>query len=134
MIVLSNTTAQTLQPGQAITFNSVILHSGCGECHRQNTSSVKMRANGIYDVRFAGNIGGATAATAVQLSMQIGGATLPETTMISVPAAANDLNNVATFTAIKNTCGDYDRVTVVNTGTEPVIVGANSVFMIRRVA
>ena len=134
MIVLSNTTAQTLEPGQAITFNNKILHTGCAECHRANTGSVKMRSNGTYVVQFSGNIGGATAATAVQLSIQIGGATLPETTMISVPATANDLNNVATVTAIRNTCGDYDRLTVVNTGTNPVIVGANTAFVIRRVA
>ncbi len=135
MIILSNTTEQTIQAGQSITFNNKILHTGCAECHRANTGSVKMRANnGIYVVSFSGNIGGATAATAVQLSIQIGGETLPETTMISVPAAANDLNNVATATVLRNCCGDYDRLTVVNTGTEPVIVGANSAFTVRRVA
>lgn len=134
MIILSNTTEQTIQAGQSITFNNKILHTGCAECHRANTGSVKMRANGIYVVSFSGNIGGATAATAVQLSIQIGGETLPETTMISIPAAANDLNNVATTTVLRNCCGDYDRLTVVNTGTEPVIVGANSAFTVRRVA
>lgn len=134
MIVLSNTTAQTLQPGQTITFNNKILHTGCGECHRVNTGSVKMRANGIYVATFSGNIGGATAATPVQLSIQVGGETLPETTMISVPAAANDLNNVSTTTILRNCCGDYDRLTVVNTGTVPVIVDANTAFAIRRVA
>lgn len=134
MIVLSNTTAQTLQPGQAITFNNKIFHTGCGECHRANTGSVKMRANGIYVATFSGNIGGATAATPVQLSIQVGGETLPETTMISVPAAANDLNNVSTTTILRNCCGDYDRLTVVNTGTVPVIVDANTAFAIRRVA
>lgn len=134
MIVLSNTTAQTLQPGQTITFNNKILHTGCGECHRSNTGSVKMRANGIYVVTFSGNISGATAATAVQLAIQIGGETLPETTMISVPASANDLNSVSTTTILRNCCGDYDRLTVANTGTVPVIVDANTVFTIRRVA
>lgn len=38
MISLSNTTAQTLTPGQSITFNTVVLHTGCAECHRANTS------------------------------------------------------------------------------------------------
>lgn len=132
MIVLTNTTEQTLAPGQAITFDEVLLHSGCGECHRRNTGSVKMRANGCYDVFFAANIGGTTAAVPVQLSIQVGGATLPETTMISVPAAVADRNNVARDTTVKNCCGDYDRLTVVNTGTVPVVVGANSVFKVRR--
>lgn len=134
MIVLSNANAQTIQPGQAITFNVKILRTGCNECHRENTGSVKMRAAGIYVVSFSGNIGGATAATPVQLSIQIGGETLPETTMISVSAAANDLNNVSTTTILRNCCGDYDRLTVVNTGTVPVIVDANTAFAIRRVA
>ena len=35
MIVLSNANAQTIQPGQAITFNSKILRTGCNECHRE---------------------------------------------------------------------------------------------------
>lgn len=134
MIVLSNANAQTIQPGQAITFNAKNLRTGCNECHRENTGSVKMRAAGIYVVSFSGNIGGATAATPVQLSIQIGGETLPETTMISVPAAANDLNNVSTTTILRNCCGDYDRLTVVNTGTVPVIVDANTAFAVRRVA
>lgn len=69
-----------------------------------------------------------------QRGQMIGGETLPETTMISVPAAANDLNNVSTTTILRNCCGDYDRLTVVNTGTVPVIVDANTAFAVRRVA
>lgn len=134
MIVLSNTIAQTIEPGQSITFDDVVLHSGCGECHRSNTGSVKLRANGVYEAHFSANIGGATAATPVQLALAIGGEPLLETTMISVPAAVNDLNNVATATAIKNCCGDYDRVSVTNTGTDPVVVGANPVLFIKRVS
>lgn len=133
MIVLSNTTAQTLAPGQAITFDDVVLHSGCGECHRRNTGSVKLRANGVYDVSFSGNIG-AEAPGPAQLAIQLGWATLPETTMISQTAAAGDLNNVATSTGVKNCCGDYDRITVVNTGTTPLVVGANSSLFIKRLS
>ncbi|UNI72519.1 MAG: hypothetical protein [Chaetfec virus UA24_144] len=134
MIVLSSTVAQTLQPGQALTFNDVILHSGCGECHRGGSGSVKLRANGIYEAAFSANVSSATAATPVQLSLAIGGEPLPETTMISTPAAADAFNNISTQTAIKNTCGDYDRVTVVNTGTAPVTVGANPVLFIKRLS
>lgn len=132
MIVLSNTTEQTLAPGQSITFDEVILHSGCGECHRKNTSSVKLRANGVYIVAWSGNIGGPTAATPVQLSVSLGGSPLLETTMISVPAAVADRNNVSTQTRVKNCCGDYDRVTITNTGENSVIVAPNSSFVIDR--
>lgn len=134
MIVLTNTTAQTIEPGQSLTFNDVILHSGCGECHRQNSGSVKLRANGIYDAHFSANISGAAAGTPVQLALAIGGESLLETTMISTPSAADALDNVSTETAIKNSCGDYDRVTVVNTGTVAVTVGANPVLFIKRIA
>ncbi len=132
MIELSNTTEQTLQPGQSLVFDEVILRVGCCECHRNNTGSVKMRNNGIYAVSFAGNIGGETAATAVQLAFSLGGSVLPETTMISVPVATTDRNNVATSTRVKNCCGDYDRISVVNSGTVPVIVAANSAFIVER--
>lgn len=108
MIELSNTTAQVIPAGQSITFDKVLLKTGCAECHRENTGSVKMRANGIYEVSFAGNISGAVAGTPVQLAFQLGGVTLPETTMVSTPGAANASNNVATSTLIKNCCGDYD--------------------------
>lgn len=135
MIELSNTTAQTLAAGATATFNTVLLKTGCGECHRKNTGSVKLCAKGgIYQVYFSGNISGATADTAVQLSIALGGDILPETTMIATLSAANALNNVATTTTIKNCCCDYDRVTVTNTGTEEVTIGANPVLFIKRIA
>lgn len=134
MIELTNTTAQTLEAGQAITFDKVLLKTGCGECHRASTSSVKLRSRGIYMVSFGGNIGGATAGTAVQLSIALGGDILADGTVISTSAAANDLNAVSRTLPVQNTCGDYDRVTVVNTGTTTVTVGAGSVLFVRRVA
>lgn len=135
MIQLSNTTAQTLTPGQAITFDKTLLHTGCGECHRANTSSVKMRAmSGTYEVAFGANIGAEAANTAVQLSIQIGGDTLPESTMISTTAAVGDLNSVSRVVPVRNTCGDYSRVTIVNTGTVNVTVGANSTLFIKRIS
>lgn len=134
MIVLSNLTAQTLAPGQSLIFDDVILHTGCGECHRKNTGAVKLRANGIYEASYGANIGGPTAATPVQLSLTLGGETLPETTAISVPAAVTDLNNVARETRIKNCCGDYDRVQLTNTGANSVNVGAGAVLVLSRVS
>lgn len=136
MIILSNTTDQILNPGQAITFNTVVLHTGNGECHRPGTSSVKMKANGIYEVTFNGNIGVPTGSTPgpVQLNIAVGGETLAETRMEVTPAAVNEFFNVNGKTAIKNCCCDYDRLTVVNTGTIPVIVGPNPSFFIKRVS
>lgn len=134
MIELTNSAAQVVQPGQSVAFNTVVLHTGCGECYRRNTPSIKLRANGIYEVAFSGNITGATAATPIQLAIALGGIALPETVMVSTPATANAFSNVATSTFIQNTCGDYDRVTVVNSGTEPVTISANMKFSVRRLS
>lgn len=134
MIELTNSAAQTIQPGQSVTFDTVVLHTGCGECYRRNTPSVKLRANGIYEVSFSGNVSGTTAGTSVQLAIALGGIGLPETVMVSTPATANAFNNVSSGTFIQNTCGDYDRVTVINTGTVPVLLAANMNFRVRRMS
>lgn len=131
MIVLSNSQQQTLLPGQALTFDLVKLHSGCGECHREGSSAVKMRCSGIYELSFHANIGG-TVVGPVQLALQVGGETLQETTMISTVTTVGDLNNVGAETRVRNCCGDYDRVTVVNTGTSDVVVGPNTALVIGR--
>lgn len=133
MIELSNTVAQRLTPGQSMVFNDVILHTGCSECHRENTGSIKMRANGIYEVSFGANISCVENRTDVELSIQIGGTTLPETRMISAPGAAG-FNSVYRTTLVKNCCGDYDRITVTNTGTVDVIIDAHPVLIVKRVA
>ena len=134
MILLSNTDEQTIQPGQSINFNQVILRSNDGGCGRNTRSNiVRLRSNGLYEVHFAGNIGGLTAATPVRLAIALDGQTLPETTMISTPAAVGDFNNVATATLIRNCTCDNSVVTVTNTGTEPVVVDANTSFFVKRV-
>ena len=59
MIELSNTTAQTIQPGQSLTFDTVILRSGCSEAHRRNSGIVTLRAScATYEAHFAANVTG----------------------------------------------------------------------------
>lgn len=130
-IVATNTAVQTLQPGQSMTFNDVIIKCGTGECHQGNGTSIKLCGQGIYDLFFHANIGG-VAAGAVQLSMQLGGATLPETTMISTTAAAGNLNSVSSATFVNTCCCDFNRVTVTNTGTTALTIGANPALKIAR--
>ncbi len=132
MISLSNTTEQTLTPGQSITFDRVNLHTGCGECHRANTNSVKLKSGGVYDVDFNGNIGSPTAATQVQLQLTLGNDPVYGTIMTNTPVAVTDRNNVGTSQYIGNCCCDFDRIRVTNTGTEPVIVAAGSTLKIGR--
>lgn len=135
MIVLSNTSEQVVPVGQALTFNTVVHKSGCAEGYRTGTGAVKLRANNaIYELSFAANVTGATATNPVQLSMAISGATLPETTMIYTPAVANAVGNVGSSTLVKNCCGDYGRITIVNTGTDPITVSPNCCLFVKRIA
>lgn len=134
MIVLSNTTAQVIPVGQSITFNTVIHKSGCLEGYRNNTGSVKLRVNGIYEISFNGNVTGTTAAAPVQLSVYLSGAALPETTMIWTPPVAGSVGNISANTVVRNCCGDYDRITVVNNGLNPITLQPNCCLFIKRVA
>lgn len=135
MIELSNTAAQTLSPGQALTFDTVLLKSGCVEWHRINSGIVTLRAKcAIYEVHFSANITG-TATGPIQLSINLEGEPLPETTMISTVTTAGDPNNVSASTLIRTGCNEsYDHITVTNTGTTDVVVSPNPAFYIKRVA
>lgn len=137
MISLSNTAAQTLTPGQSLIFDNVIVKSGCAECHRANTASIKFcarNARAIYEVHFSGNVTNGTAAAPVQLSLALSGDVLPGTTMISTPSAANAVNNVSAIAVVRNNCCDYDRITVTNTGTTDVTVNPGAMILAKRVA
>lgn len=134
MIVLSNLTEQTLQPGQALTFDDVKLKSGNCECfNSQLPTSVKLKACcAIYKLSFTGNVATDTAGNAVQLSMGIGTQPLVETRMDSAPAAANAFDNVHSSSLFRNSCGDANRISIINSGTNPVIVAPNSAFVVER--
>lgn len=135
MIQLSNTTAQTIVPGGSVTFDIVMLHTGCGECfNRQIPKSVKLCGKGIYELHFSANITASAAATSLQLAMAVGGQPLVETVMNATPAAAGDLVNVSRSTLFDNCCCDMDRISIVNTGTAPVTIAPNSNFYVKRVS
>lgn len=134
MITVSNTTEQTLQPGQSITFDNIVQKSGCAESFRNPGSSVRTGI-GLFEVSFHGNIGGTTAATGVQLMIELDGSPLATTEMDSTPAAVGDLNNVSAFARFGNSqcVGGGVSATVTNTGTSPVVVAANSTLSLKRV-
>lgn len=133
MILLSNTTAQTLQPGQAVTFDLVKLKAGCGECwNKQLPNSVKLRGNGTWDLSFSGNVTSDTAGALTQMAIAVEGQPLVETAMNRTIAAANNLENISTETAYKVGCCDLNRLSVINTGTVPVTLAPNSAFLVER--
>lgn len=135
MIELTNSAAQTVQPGAAVTFDTVMLHTGCGECFTKGIPSVKLRAiGGTYKIDFTGNVSSTAANTPVQLAVALGGVAIPATVGVSTPAAENAFNNIAIGTYAKNMCGDLNRVSIVNTGTVPVLLAANMNLRIARVS
>lgn len=133
MIVLSNSDTLTLAPGDSVTFDLTVLHTGCAECHRQGSPAIKLKNRGVYELMFHGNIG-ATAVGTASLRMQAGGEDLPDTTMIATVDTVGALYNVSAATLLKNCCGDYDRITVTNIGTTSVVIAPNSSFIAKRVA
>lgn len=135
MIELTNSVAQTIAPGAAVTFNTVLKHTGCAEFYNSRIpNSVKLTGQGgLYRVEFSGNVSGDAADTSVQLAISQGPVALPETVMESTPAVANLFNNISTSTYVANDCCDFNRIAVVNTGTVPVLLSANMKLAIMRV-
>lgn len=136
MIQVSNLVAQTLQPGQAITFNNVIHHTGCWECFsKQIPTSVKLKGPRCsqYEVQFEGNITGA-AGDVLQLSLAIGDQPMPETEMRVIPSGTPNSTNISTGTYIVMDCAELDRVSVKNIGTTPIAIAPNSSLRIRRIS
>ena len=134
MIELSNTAAQTIAPGQSLTFDTVLLKTGCAEAHRSNSGIVTLKADcAVYEIHFAANIS-ATAAGTAQLAISLDGEPLIETTMINTISTAGDPDNAATATLVKTGCGCCGRISVTNTGTTSVIVSANPALFVKRVA
>lgn len=138
MIVVSNTAAVTLTPGQALTFNDIVWKSGCAESFR-SPGSVIRAGQGVYEVSFNGNITNPDATTAVQLAIAADGSILPETTMTSTPSAINAVNNVAAGTFVGNQPDCCNRnpgslsLSVVNTAATNVTIAPNAKFSVKRV-
>lgn len=126
MIILSNSIAQTVLPGQSVMFDTVVLKHGNTEMHRPNSPAITCCNKGCaYKLDFCGNIGATAAATQAQINIAYDQAPLPETTAISVTAADGDLNNVAVNTVVRNDCCCCGRISVINTGTTSITIGAN---------
>lgn len=133
MLLLTNSAEQTVQPGAEVVYNVIVMSTGCAECTLRGTGLVKMKASGIYLVSFGANVTGDTAGTPVQLAFRLGGSAIyPGTDMIYTPAAANAFGNVSKTVHITNRNCMVDTISVVNTGTTPIIIGANPSFDIRR--
>lgn len=129
MIVLSNTAAQTVQPGEDVMFNTVIMRSGCDAYWQGGTGPLHIKC-GVYDLEFTGNVGG-DEATQPNLAITVDGAVLPETRMTETSALATDTHNVHASTRRRN-CFAGAVVSVRNVGTTPVVLQANPALVVER--
>ena len=134
MIELSNSVAQTLLPGQSVTFDVTKVRTGCCELHRQGSGLVQLRQRGVYEASFGANVTNAVAGP-VQLSLQLDGEQLLESTAVSTPSAVGDINSVSrSGILIDSRCGCCGTVTLTNTGSQNIVVTAGAVLTIQRVA
>lgn len=135
MIEVSNTVAQTLQPGQAVSFDNIIHRKGCGECYtKQLPTSVKLRGGcgSVYNVEFNGNVSG-TEGDILRLFIALEGQPLAETEMRVVPSGATNSANISSGTYVVLSCDDVNRISVMNGGTTAIGLAPNANLRIRRV-
>lgn len=129
MLVLSNTTEQLIPAGQSITFDLVVLQTGCAERHRTESANVELLTGCIFNVDFSANIANGTGAGEIELSVTLNGEPLLNGNMISTPAAANELNNVGRSGLKIRTIGCSNTISVRNTGENDIILPAKSALL-----
>lgn len=139
MIVAITSAAQTLEAGQALTFD-IFRKTGCSEYLNAGSTNTYLKPNGLYLVDFSGNVGPtAAAAVPVELTIQFNGAPLQDGAMdATTTAVIGNYTNVSRSVAISthaNCCFNIGTavVTVVNTGTNAVVVAPGSSLRINRV-
>lgn len=138
MIIVSNSTAQTLTTGQSLTFDLRTLKTGCSEYATDGGSAVYLKPKGLYLVDFSANVTNSAANALVQLQIEVNGQPLANTIMNATPATAGDLWNVSRATAVDtNVCCCFNIgtafVSVTNTGANPVVVAPGASLRIGRV-
>lgn len=125
MILVTNNTEQTLAPNQTATFPITQYNTSNCCCNRTSTTSVKLCDPGIYQVVFSGNVT-ANAAGEVELSIALGGEVIPWTAANASIATPGNFTRLTITAPIKICCNDFDRITVVNTGTIDVSIRPNA--------
>ena len=133
MIVLSNTNAQTLTPGESLIFDNTVIKSGCAEHHADNSASVLMLKPGMYEIHFTGNVAGVTDESTMMLGVRVGSNTLSETTMMKTACLKEYYSNVASATIVRCETKGMD-IGVTNIGTNPITIAPHSSIFVKRVA
>lgn len=133
MIVLCNTTAQTLKPGESLIFDNTVIQSGCAEYHSDHSSSVLILKPGMYEIHFTGNVAGIEDESTLRLGIRVGSNTLSETTMMKTVCHKEHYSNVAAATIVRCETKGKD-IGVTNIGAAPIVIAPHSSIFVKRVA
>lgn len=124
MILLTNSVDQVIPVGGSATFDMVVERTGCDECRKHSSSSIKLCRKGTYTVSFGGNISVAAAGGIGQLSIALGGEPLLGSNMVNTSTNANERGNVSKTLPVNVGCCDFNRVSIVNTGANTLTLYA----------
>lgn len=133
-VLLVTTQAQTIQPGGSVAFQR--LANGCcnkkreGVCVSDIDNTPKFCDTGEYLVSLKANVSSATSVP-VQLALALDGSQIPYTT-IAVTPAPNVNDTISEMVPMRIKCCARGRLTVVNNGTNPITVNANTFLSVTK--
>lgn len=137
MIEIIQTEEITVPVGQSVTFNDVVVKSGCAEYFREGGSVIRLLKPGRYLVTFSGNIAVPTGETVgeVSLALSADGGIMTGSIMRVTPAAVEEFFNVSTqhYVDVPVCCGSVGvaNVSVLNTADIPVLVDNANMTAVR---
>lgn len=131
---------QTVAANQNILFTDTAVCGSCSILHRNGSGLVTLRGltnqcRARFRITFGANVEVPTGGTLgpISLAIAVNGEPVNTTTMISTPAALEELNNVFTSIFLDVPAGCCTQISVENIGTESIAV-QNANLIVERVA
>ena len=131
---------QVVEANQNILFTDTAIAGSCSILHRSGSGLVTLRGitnqcRARFRVTFGGNVGLPTGGTLgpISLAIAINGEPVATTTMISTPAALEELNNVFSSIFLDVPAGCCSQISVKNTTDQSIDV-QNANLIVERVA
>lgn len=131
---------QAVEANQNILFTDTAIAGSCSILHRSGSGLVTLRGitnqcRARFKVTFGGNVGLPTGGTLgpVSLAIAINGEPVATTTMISTPAALEELNNVFSSIFLDVPAGCCSQISVKNITNQSIDV-QNANLIVERVA
>ena len=132
---------QTVAENQNVLFTDTVVCGNCSILHREGSGLITLRGltnsqcRARFKISFGGNVAVSTGGTVgpISLGISINGETIPSSTVISTPAAAQEFNNVYTsiYLDVPRSC--CYQISVRNTTDQDIDI-QNANLIIERVA